>query len=226
MPNNKLPQRDPFTGPPVGNWAAPADLVELFANALNEWKTTESPHTRSPNSTHPPARARTRPTERSSDGSLDFGDTPASRCHYYRRVCDLPARIDPPHLGRIIMRADYVWALITPASLGQAVKTRMHQQGSDTGPILSHPRSVVGRSSSAPTSPMTWPCSPRCSGSTSRWSGPEARSRYRARPETVSSSVAGSNRPLHVPTVRADGGRRDPRLRRQPRSSSVLVCVG
>jgi len=34
---------------------------------------------------------------------VPFGDTPASRCHYYRRVCDLPAHIDPPHLGRIVM---------------------------------------------------------------------------------------------------------------------------
>lgn len=42
MPNNELPQRNPFTGPPVGDWAASVDLVELFANALNEWKTAES----------------------------------------------------------------------------------------------------------------------------------------------------------------------------------------
>ncbi|MEU0504353.1 hypothetical protein [Nocardia sp. NPDC005998] len=43
MPNDELPQRIPFTGPPVRNWAAPGDLVELFANALNQWKTAESP---------------------------------------------------------------------------------------------------------------------------------------------------------------------------------------
>jgi len=40
------------------------------------------------------------------------------------------------------MRAEYIWALIMPDSLGQIIKTRMQQQGSDIGPILSHPRSV------------------------------------------------------------------------------------
>ncbi len=70
-----------------------------------------------------------------------FGDTLVSRCHFYRRVCDLPATVDPPHLGRIIMKADHVWALIMPAHLGQAVKIHMQQHGSNIGPILSHPRS-------------------------------------------------------------------------------------
>ena len=72
---------------------------------------------------------------------IAFGDTPVSRCHFYRRVCDLPANIDPPHLGRIIMKAEHVWALMLPGHLGQAVKIHMQQQGSDIGPILSHPRS-------------------------------------------------------------------------------------
>jgi len=72
---------------------------------------------------------------------IAFGDTPVSRCHFYRRVCDLPATIDPPHLGRIIMKADHVWALIMPGHLGQAVKSRMQQHDSDIRPILSHPRS-------------------------------------------------------------------------------------
>ncbi len=74
-------------------------------------------------------------------GHITFGDTPLSRCHFYRRVCDLPATVDPPQLGRIIMKADHVWALIVPAHLGQAVKTYMQHHGSDIGPILSHPRS-------------------------------------------------------------------------------------
>ncbi|WP_433726903.1 DNA-directed RNA polymerase subunit beta [Nocardia sp. CA-129566] len=72
---------------------------------------------------------------------IPFGDTPGSRCHFYRRVCDLPATVDPPHLGRIIMKAEYVWALILPADLSKAVKTYMQHHGSDIGPILSHPRS-------------------------------------------------------------------------------------
>lgn len=72
---------------------------------------------------------------------IAFGDSPASRCHFYRRVCDLPAVIDPPHLGRIVMKADHVWALMLPAQLGQAVKVRMQQNDSYLGPILSHPRS-------------------------------------------------------------------------------------
>lgn len=70
-----------------------------------------------------------------------FGDTPVSRCTFYRRVCDLPANIDPPHLGRIVMNAEYVLALMMPAPLGQAVKADMQRQGTDIGPILSHPRS-------------------------------------------------------------------------------------
>ncbi len=29
----------------------------------------------------------------------EFGDTPVSRCRYYRQVCGLPAIIDPPELA-------------------------------------------------------------------------------------------------------------------------------
>ncbi|WP_433627103.1 DNA-directed RNA polymerase subunit beta [Nocardia sp. CA-120079] len=56
-------------------------------------------------------------------------------------MCDLPANVDPPHLGRIVMKAEHVWAMVLPAHLGQTVKARMQQHGSDIGPILSHPRS-------------------------------------------------------------------------------------
>jgi hypothetical protein len=72
---------------------------------------------------------------------IAFGDTPLSRCHFYRRVCDLPANIDPPHLGRIVMKAEYVWGVIMPAPLGQSVKVYMQKHDSDVGPVLSHPRS-------------------------------------------------------------------------------------
>jgi hypothetical protein len=39
------------------------------------------------------------------------------------------------------MRAEFVWALMMAAPLGQAVKIRMQDRQSDIGPILSHPRS-------------------------------------------------------------------------------------
>lgn len=70
-----------------------------------------------------------------------FGDTPATRCRFYRRVCDLPAVVDPPHLGRIIMRATHVWAVTMPAPLGRAVRIEMAARHNETGPILVHPRS-------------------------------------------------------------------------------------
>ncbi|MGQ4598365.1 DNA-directed RNA polymerase subunit beta [Nocardia sp. R6R-6] len=72
---------------------------------------------------------------------IPFGDTPTTRCHFYRRVCDLPAVVDPPHLGRIVIPATCVWALIMPAHLGQAVKTEMERTETALGAILSHPRS-------------------------------------------------------------------------------------
>lgn len=70
-----------------------------------------------------------------------FGDTPMSRCAYYRRVCDLPAVIDPPELGRIIMRTSHVWAMTMPAPLGRAVRQVMQRRGVGGGPIVAHPRS-------------------------------------------------------------------------------------
>ncbi|MFE3441763.1 hypothetical protein ACFXNW_01885 [Nocardia sp. NPDC059180] len=33
---------------------------------------------------------------------------PHTRCVFYRKVCDLPATIDPPENGRIVMPADHV----------------------------------------------------------------------------------------------------------------------
>ncbi|WP_063821002.1 hypothetical protein [Nocardia araoensis] len=71
----------------------------------------------------------------------EFGDTPVSRCRYYRQVCGLPAIIDPPELGRIIIRAGIVWGLMMPAHLGQLVKIDLQRRGHDIGPIMSHPRS-------------------------------------------------------------------------------------
>ncbi|MGQ4597907.1 DNA-directed RNA polymerase subunit beta [Nocardia sp. R6R-6] len=72
---------------------------------------------------------------------MPLGDTPRSRCQFYRRECDLPAVVDPPELGRIVMRAGSVWALTMPSSLGQAVKVHMQNRSIPLGPILAHPRS-------------------------------------------------------------------------------------
>ncbi|MBF6469193.1 DNA-directed RNA polymerase subunit beta [Nocardia beijingensis] len=69
------------------------------------------------------------------------GDTPRSRCQFYRRECDLPAVVDPPELGRIVMRAGSVWALTMPSGLGQAVKAHLQSKSVRLGPILAHPRS-------------------------------------------------------------------------------------
>ncbi|TLG12200.1 DNA-directed RNA polymerase subunit beta [Nocardia cyriacigeorgica] len=78
--------------------------------------------------------------------NVPFGDTPRSRCQFYRRVCDLPAWIDPPEIGRIVMRADHVWGLMMPSALGLAVhgdlrRSRDHDSASGVGPIISHMRS-------------------------------------------------------------------------------------
>lgn len=72
---------------------------------------------------------------------VPFGDTPLSRCAYYRRVCDLPTEVDPPQLGRIVLRMGVAWAVIMPATLGQDVKIWMQRKGYAVGPIMSHPRS-------------------------------------------------------------------------------------
>ncbi|MEU1983631.1 DNA-directed RNA polymerase subunit beta [Nocardia sp. NPDC019395] len=70
-----------------------------------------------------------------------FGDTPATRCRYYREVCDLAAVVDPPGLGRIIVRATTVWAVTMPAVLGSGVRAEIARGYGVTGPILAHPRS-------------------------------------------------------------------------------------
>ncbi|QIS16482.1 DNA-directed RNA polymerase subunit beta [Nocardia arthritidis] len=71
-----------------------------------------------------------------------FGDTPVSRCQFYRRVCGLPAYVDRPELGRIIMKTAGVWGLIMPAPLGQLVKANLGHHLQACGPIVSHPRSA------------------------------------------------------------------------------------
>ncbi|MEV0246847.1 DNA-directed RNA polymerase subunit beta [Nocardia sp. NPDC050712] len=67
-------------------------------------------------------------------------DTPRSQCTYYRQVCDLAARIDPPELGRIVVGASQVWGLTMPAMLGRDVLNRMGKDGTGIGPVLAQLR--------------------------------------------------------------------------------------
>ncbi|UGT68709.1 DNA-directed RNA polymerase subunit beta [Nocardia gipuzkoensis] len=69
------------------------------------------------------------------------GHTPLSVCHFYRRVCDLPAEVRPPHLGRITLRAGRVCGVMMPAFIGSEVKAWMQRAGHRCGPVLTHPRS-------------------------------------------------------------------------------------
>ncbi|MBF6466688.1 DNA-directed RNA polymerase subunit beta [Nocardia beijingensis] len=71
----------------------------------------------------------------------DIKDTPLSVCHFYRNVCGLPAEVDPPHTGRIVIRTGAVCGLMMPAFIGSEVKARLERHGTETGPILTHPRS-------------------------------------------------------------------------------------
>ena len=65
-----------------------------------------------------------------------------SRCQYYRQICEIPAIIDPPQLGRIIVTARVVWALMMPSHLGQLVKVDLQRRQQASGPVMSHPRSA------------------------------------------------------------------------------------
>ncbi|MFE7745007.1 DNA-directed RNA polymerase subunit beta [Nocardia sp. NPDC057455] len=71
----------------------------------------------------------------------DIKDTPLSVCHFYRTVCDLPAEVDPPHTGRIVIRTGVVCGFMMPAFIGSEVKAQMQCHEQETGPILTHPRS-------------------------------------------------------------------------------------
>lgn len=67
-------------------------------------------------------------------------DTPASRCSFYRRVCAIPASVQPG-TGCILVRAGTVTAVTTPAHYGQAVLAYMRTSGLKIGPVVSYPRS-------------------------------------------------------------------------------------
>lgn len=67
-----------------------------------------------------------------------FGDTPESRCSYYRLVCGLAANIDPPGSGRLTFPAGSIAALTMPGRLGMVLRTYMQQHGIELGPIVAH----------------------------------------------------------------------------------------
>ncbi|MEW1739527.1 DNA-directed RNA polymerase subunit beta [Nocardia beijingensis] len=72
---------------------------------------------------------------------INIGHTPLSVCHFYRYVCDLPAEVRPPHLGRITLRAGRVCGVMMPAFIGSEVKAWLDRTGQQVGPVMTHPRS-------------------------------------------------------------------------------------
>lgn len=68
---------------------------------------------------------------------MTFADTPASRCLYYRRTCDLPAAVQPDS-GRIVLRAGTVGAITMPGELGARIRDEMSHRRMCLGPVVSH----------------------------------------------------------------------------------------
>ncbi|WP_245665885.1 DNA-directed RNA polymerase subunit beta [Nocardia sienata] len=131
-------------------------------------------------------------------GHVFLGDTPLTRCRYYRQVCDLPARIDPPELGRIVMPAGHTWALMMPSALGFAVKKDLqrghdHNAGTGAGPIISHIRSGRWSFLIRPDLPDDTALFAEMFGSTSPSSAPAPPSPSPPPPTAANSSAAGSN---------------------------------
>ncbi|MCP2274838.1 hypothetical protein SAMN04244553_2195 [Nocardia amikacinitolerans] len=67
-------------------------------------------------------------------------DTLATRCQFYRRVCGLPAFVQPNY-GRIVFSVGTVGAISMPAQLGAQVRIALRSKGLHGAPIVSHPRS-------------------------------------------------------------------------------------
>ncbi|MFD4432975.1 hypothetical protein, partial [Nocardia sp. NPDC058497] len=67
-----------------------------------------------------------------------FAETPWTRCEFYRRMCSLPAVVDPGtgrnNAGRL------VGAVMMPTGLAQRVKTSLDVRGVAPLPIIGHPR--------------------------------------------------------------------------------------
>lgn len=76
---------------------------------------------------------------RTSPPVSSYAETPRSRCDFYRRMCSLPAVIDP-QTGRITMRAGFVGAVMMPTGLAQQVKTVLDNRGVAPLPIIGQPR--------------------------------------------------------------------------------------
>ncbi|MFI6169034.1 DNA-directed RNA polymerase subunit beta [Nocardia sp. NPDC051052] len=70
--------------------------------------------------------------------NISFGETPVSRCVYYRLVCGLAANIDPPGSGRIAFLAGSTGALTMPGPLGSVLRQHMQRHGVAVGPIVAH----------------------------------------------------------------------------------------
>ncbi|WP_194836093.1 DNA-directed RNA polymerase subunit beta [Nocardia sp. XZ_19_369] len=70
--------------------------------------------------------------------NISFGDTPVSRCVYYRLVCGLAANIDPPGSERIIFLAGSTGALTMPGTLGSVLRQHMQRHRVAVGPIVAH----------------------------------------------------------------------------------------
>lgn len=72
----------------------------------------------------------------------NHAETLRSRCELYRRVCSLPAVVDP-QTGRITMRAGFVGAIMMPTGLAHVVKTTLDVRGVAPLPIIGHPRAEM-----------------------------------------------------------------------------------
>lgn len=69
-----------------------------------------------------------------------FAETPRTRAEFYRRLCALPAVVDPT-TGRITMEAGLVKAIMMPTELAQRVRTSLDVRGVSPLSIIGHPRS-------------------------------------------------------------------------------------
>ncbi len=70
--------------------------------------------------------------------NISFGDTPVSRCVYYRLVCGLAANIDPSGSERITFLAGSTGALTMPGPLGTVLRQHLQRHGVAAGPIVAH----------------------------------------------------------------------------------------
>lgn len=67
-------------------------------------------------------------------------DTLASRCEFYRRTCELDARVRPEMEAITVAASNRLGAVTMPAELAARVRLHLQHQGVRVGPIISHPR--------------------------------------------------------------------------------------